>query len=154
MRAITVKQPWAWAIAAGGKDVENRTKPDPWRSAVGERLAIHAGKGWDRAAFDFGPLLDLARRCSAERNDGWVFGADLLQYFLPQFHHSGAIIATAVLVDVHHASTCERSWQGRRCSAWALPDVWHLVWDDLERVPATPARGALGLWTADLPAAS
>jgi len=49
MKAITVKQPWAWAIAHGGKPVENRgnnlrcVKP-------GEVFAIHAGKGWDSGA--------------------------------------------------------------------------------------------------------
>jgi hypothetical protein len=26
MRALTVRQPWAWAIVHGGKDIENRTR--------------------------------------------------------------------------------------------------------------------------------
>ena len=47
IRAITVRQPWAGAIAQGPKRVENRT----WRVAVPEQgrlLAIHAGSTYDR----------------------------------------------------------------------------------------------------------
>jgi len=41
LRALTVKQPHAWAIAAGLKDVENRS----WRFwlPLGTTIAIHAG---------------------------------------------------------------------------------------------------------------
>jgi hypothetical protein len=47
MRALTVKQPWASLIASGIKQVENRTYPVP-KTVRGERVAIHAGKGFDR----------------------------------------------------------------------------------------------------------
>lgn len=40
MRAITVCQPWAWAIIEGRKLVENRNWPTQYRGV----LAIHAGK--------------------------------------------------------------------------------------------------------------
>lgn len=46
MRALTVKQPWASLIASGIKQVENRTYPVP-RTVRGQRIAIHAGKGFD-----------------------------------------------------------------------------------------------------------
>lgn len=42
---LTLQQPWAWAICAAGKRIENRTWR-PW-CPPGTRLAIHAGKGWD-----------------------------------------------------------------------------------------------------------
>ena len=48
MKAITVRQPWAWAILHGGKDVENRT-----RNIAGSYrgpLVIHAGLALDKAA--------------------------------------------------------------------------------------------------------
>ena len=41
-RALTLRQPWAWAVAAGHKDVENRTWQTPHRGW----LAIHAGGEW------------------------------------------------------------------------------------------------------------
>jgi hypothetical protein len=40
MRALTVCQPWAWAIIHGMKRIENRT----WRTDYRGPLAIHAGK--------------------------------------------------------------------------------------------------------------
>ena len=40
MKAITICQPWAYAICYRGKDVENRT----WYTSYRGSLAIHAGK--------------------------------------------------------------------------------------------------------------
>jgi hypothetical protein len=41
--ALSVRQPWAWAIAASFKRHENRTwRPSP--SFLGQRIAIHASK--------------------------------------------------------------------------------------------------------------
>lgn len=49
MRALTLWQPWSWAIARAGKRVENREwKPPAW--IIGERIAIHAGKKYDDEA--------------------------------------------------------------------------------------------------------
>ena len=43
MRVLTVRQPWAWAIIHGGKDVENRTRN--LAGAYRGPVAIHvAGK--------------------------------------------------------------------------------------------------------------
>ena len=39
MKALTVRQPWAWLIAAGHKDIENRTCRTSYRGP----LLIHAG---------------------------------------------------------------------------------------------------------------
>lgn len=44
MKALTILQPWAWAIAHHTKRVENRT----WATAYRGPLAIHAGKGRGR----------------------------------------------------------------------------------------------------------
>lgn len=41
MKALTVQQPWAWAIFHG-KDIENRTQLWSYRGP----LAIHAGARW------------------------------------------------------------------------------------------------------------
>ena len=57
MKAISVRQPWAWAIIHAGKDVENRSPATiaRWTSLVGQRIAIHASTTmplwyWDNAA--------------------------------------------------------------------------------------------------------
>jgi len=60
IRAITIQQPWLWAILELGKRLENRTwKPSAAALAPGEWLALHASKTYDtqgalvlRAAWD------------------------------------------------------------------------------------------------------
>lgn len=43
LRGLTIRQPWAWAVIYGGKDVENRR----WRTAHRGPLLIHAGQDAD-----------------------------------------------------------------------------------------------------------
>ena len=49
MKAISIKQPWAWLIVNGAKDVENRN----WHSKYRGPLLIHASRTWDRNGYDF-----------------------------------------------------------------------------------------------------
>jgi len=46
--AISIRQPWAWLIIHGGKDIENRT----WRTNVRGRVLIHAAKGMTKREYD------------------------------------------------------------------------------------------------------
>jgi len=41
--ALSIRQPWAWAIINAGKDIENRS----WSTKVRGRVLIHAGLAWD-----------------------------------------------------------------------------------------------------------
>jgi hypothetical protein len=49
IRALTIKQPWAWAVVAGHKNIENRT----WTTSYRGWLIIHAGGAWDSSADRF-----------------------------------------------------------------------------------------------------
>lgn len=40
---LSIRQPWAWLIVNGYKDIENRT----WITHFRGRFLIHAGKKWD-----------------------------------------------------------------------------------------------------------
>jgi hypothetical protein len=46
-RVLTVRQPWAWAIIHGGKNVENRSWPTKHRGP----LLIHAGSAFEPDAY-------------------------------------------------------------------------------------------------------
>lgn len=48
MKALSIRQPWAWLIVHGGKDIENRK----WRTKVRGRIYIHAAKGMTRKEYD------------------------------------------------------------------------------------------------------
>lgn len=48
MKALSIKQPWLWAITNLDKRIENRTwKPPLW--IIGQRIALHASKQYDNA---------------------------------------------------------------------------------------------------------
>ncbi len=47
MKALTVRQPWAWALMEGGKDIENRK----WATTYRGPLAIHAAAGMTRQEY-------------------------------------------------------------------------------------------------------
>lgn len=40
MRALSIRQPWAWLVVNGYKDIENRTWPTNFRG----RIYVHAGQ--------------------------------------------------------------------------------------------------------------
>ena len=67
-RVLTVRQPWAWAIIHGGKDVENRSWPTKHRGP----LLIHAGSAFERNGYD--EVQWLARQPSPAPSD-FVHGA-------------------------------------------------------------------------------
>ena len=46
--ALSIRQPWAWAILHGGKDVENRK----WWTPYTGPFLIHAGKNVDQEGFN------------------------------------------------------------------------------------------------------
>jgi len=47
MKALSIRQPWAWLIVHGGKDIENRTWATKYRGPV----LIHAAKKIDVRAY-------------------------------------------------------------------------------------------------------
>ena len=132
MRALTVQQPWAWAIVHGGKNVENRTRnlAGSYRGPV----AIHAGLRTDEAAYDD----DMIRSALTEVDDSWLLEERLA---------TGVVLGVVDLAAVHHESD---HGPGSRCSWWGQREVWHLQLAN-PRPLATPipARGRLGLWTPD-----
>jgi hypothetical protein len=48
MKALSIRQPWAWLIIAGHKDIENRT----WDTRHRGPLLIHAGRNWARMSIE------------------------------------------------------------------------------------------------------
>jgi hypothetical protein len=50
MKALSVRQPWAWMIMHAGKPLENRT----WQRSMRGRVLIHAAKGMTRDEYEAG----------------------------------------------------------------------------------------------------
>ncbi len=131
MRALTVHQPWAWAIIHGGKLIENRTQLWTYRGP----LAIHAGKRWsDRGGVS--RLVNAARRSTEAAG---TFAAEA-------WSARGAIIGVVDLVDCHPDAGCCRPW-GESGLHEGDRRVTHLVLENPRALP-TPiyATGQMGMW--------
>lgn len=115
--ALSVRQPWAWAIIHGGKDIENRGR-GAWSSRmVGRRIAIHASRGMTRDEYDSSRFIrGISGKCPA--------AADLVR---------GGIIGAVTLT----AIVCEHD------SPWFFGPRG-LVLTDAEPVDPIPATGQLG----------
>lgn len=87
MRVLTIRQPFAWVIIEGLKDIENRSWRPP-SDIIGQRIAIHAGKQWHKQGLQ------------------WV--ETELGLRVPRGLIRGAIIGTAEIVGVVEAS--ESPW--------------------------------------------
>lgn len=81
--ALSVRQPWAWAIIHAGKDIENRTdgsvRSGSMSDYVGKRIAIHAAKGMTRDeyedAFDFMKMMGVDCPAAADLQRGGIIGS-------------------------------------------------------------------------------
>lgn len=129
--ALSVRQPWAWAIIHAGKDIENRewkcTNPGLRQRG---RVAIHASAGMTRDDYQegFAQMRGLGIRCPAP--------ADLIR---------GAVIGSVEIVDLTLHSDSPwffgpfgfvlrnpEQWSPRACSgalgffAWE-PRAWGVV---------------------------
>lgn len=70
MKALTVRQPWAWAIVMGYKNVENRARPTNHRGP----LLIHAAKQIDVGGFHSLWELGIYRKLPDELTLGALVG--------------------------------------------------------------------------------
>ena len=149
MKALTVQQPWAWAIIHGGKSGENRTQAWSYRGP----LAIHAGSRWS----DRGATSDLIIKAAVKASPGDAYmverwGVDERFEGYPR----GAIIGVVDLVDVHQAIgddlavCCSSPWGETSYDEHGGRTRRELVHLELaNRRPLAepiPCRGALGLW--------
>ena len=82
MKTISVRQPWAWAIVYGGKDVENRSRPAilQMQAAIGHRVYVHASqKRPSRAEMverkQFMASLGIVYPCIDDLDYGGVIGS-------------------------------------------------------------------------------
>jgi hypothetical protein len=82
--AISIRQPWAWAVVHAGKDVENRGPhaPRQFQAAVGQRVYIHASKTMTIAewleAKNFMAKLGVACPSSSDLMYGGIIGSVLV----------------------------------------------------------------------------
>ena len=77
LKALTLWRPWAWAIIAGHKDIENRGWAPTYH--IGQWIAIHAGRTYDMDSVDtICSKIGIAKIPSAGHDQGIVGVAQLV----------------------------------------------------------------------------
>lgn len=156
MRVLTVRQPYAWAIIHGGKNVENRVR----NIAGGYRgpVAIHAGL----APYEQGNMAGRAHKQAhgTEVDTGIWFGAIIGVVNLIDAHDSGDCYHASIERAAHLYRTDREAFNGLPvtsgaggligrasfCSTWAQDSAHHLVFANPRPIrEPIPFKGALGL---------
>ena len=128
---LSVRQPWAWAIIYGGKDVENRT----WSTLYRGRLWIHASGR--EIADDVEFVTELVAKGWRGREET---APDALARAVEHYREAGtrgAIIGSVTLVDVRRYE--------EPVDVWAHGPFGWLLRDPRPCDP-WPMPGRLGLW--------
>ncbi len=126
MKAISIRQPWAWLIIHGGKDIENRD----WSTAVRGPVLVHASKGMTRSEYQE----------AADNYDPGDIGPDL-----PPFEalERGGIVGQVEIVGCANKST----------SPW-FSGKFGFVLANPKPLPFRPYRGMLGFFEVPDPVAA
>lgn len=120
MKALSIRQPWAWLIVNGYKDIENRSWPTRFRGPV----LIHAAKGMT----------------SAEYNDAYFFALDQ-GITLPHFNNleRGGIVGQATI------TSCGDDY----LSPWFFGKFGFEL-AEAKPLPFQPCKGRLGFFEVEL----
>ena len=116
MRALSIRQPWAWLIVNGHKDIENRE----WQTTYRGRVLIHAGKTMARTYYE-DVALDVALK----------FGDRLTLPTYEQLERGGIVGVATIAGCVNESSS--PWWQG----------PFGFVMADARPLPFHPCNGKL-----------
>ncbi len=133
MKCITLCQPWASWISLGWKTIETRTH-QRFASLVGQQIAIHAGKRWDKEA------IEVARP--------WLSDSQILA--TPFFQKVSGVVVCTVCVHNHIELSAAHSRPAKIDCEYTRR--YGLILYDVRRMKTlVPARGRQGIWNIDLP---
>jgi hypothetical protein len=131
MKCITLWQPWATWIALGWKRIETRTH-SRFACLKGQRIAIHAGRKWDKWAFHSAGrwLTDEQMKATTD---------------VP----SGVVVCTAYVYNHIELSPVHSQSALIECK---YTKRYGLMLSDVEPLTQpVPARGRQGIWNVELP---
>ena len=104
MKALSIRQPWAWAISNGFKNVENRT----WKTNYRGWFFVHASQTYEESAVDV--VIEAIKSCGCSDRT--------VDRFLSESRSMrGGIVGVTKLID------CVQNYP----SPWAIENNWHFV---------------------------
>lgn len=139
MLALTLWQPWCFIVVEGIKRVENRPWAPP-KAVIGQRIALHAGRTYDKAAeqaIEASPLY--GRRLPAEAHiAGAIIGVARVERYVYGLGESLPGTGSA-------AATIEEWIPGQ--SGWFFGPYGWLLSDIVKLPEPVVCNGMQKLWT-------
>ena len=138
VRALTLRQPWAWMVVRGGKTIENRT----WhRPSLRGPILIHAGAAMTRSYYD--AAAEFAARVPRRLRRFSVAGERRSgpSPLLPAFERleRGGIVGRVTIEDALEPPRADDGWR--------MAGQWGYVLGDVAPLPFVACKGMLGAWT-------
>jgi hypothetical protein len=125
LQALSIRQPWAWLILHGGKDIENRT----WFTTFTGTVLIHASQTMTRGDYEAAVIF-----CSG------------LGFTIKDFpFYNSAALQRGGIVGRMDIMRCAQS----HLSPW-FTGPYGLVIEDARPLPFQPCRGHLKFFTPNL----
>lgn len=147
LRALSIRQPWAWAITHAGKRIENRS----WSTNYRGPILIHAGAAFPEHEYEDAVhfMVDIGAVDTLHRAGGTV-GKPLIPWRSSKDFLLGGFVARARIAGVVESAAdlsqyfsdpaelvMQRSWYTGACG---------IVLADVEPIPLVPWKGALGIF--------
>jgi hypothetical protein len=165
--ALSVRQPWLWAILQAGKRIENRK----WKTEYRGPLLLHAAKGCTAEEFeDFIAFVWEAFGAAAEGAMLAMLPSDRVMSSIEHHFYRGGICGVANLVGMAASLVVSEKVRGpclpgmdrverpyvkgevvvdEHQKPWRMHGQHGWVLDDVVELPFVPCVGALGLFGPD-----
>jgi hypothetical protein len=147
VKGLSIKQPWTFAIAAGFKPIENRSRATKHRGPLALQASLTMDSpGCFPTRTPSGRAAAEALRALGGRGNCWdarckQIGTETRHPLLAM----GAVIAVADVVDV---CAIQGGYTDCDCGDWAAPFQCHWKLANVRPLAEpVPCKGALGLWT-------
>jgi ASCH domain len=135
MKALSLRQPWAWLVVHGGKTIENRR----WDTQFRGDFLIHAAKGCTKREHEDAALFaeDASPR-STRLMPAWK-----------DTPRSGIVGIARLSSIVPPRGEGLRFYPSGVNPAWHMPDQYGFVLEDIRPLRFVPCVGMLGFFTPE-----
>lgn len=116
MKTLSIRQPWAWLIVNGYKDIENRS----WATKFRGRMLVHASKSMTRQDYADAQFVAASQGIAIPK---------------PEELERGGIVGAVDVIDCVPSSA----------SPWFFGD-WGFSLAKAEKLPFQPLKGRLGFF--------
>lgn len=140
MRALSIRQPWIWAILEGGKRIENRD----WAScSYRGPILLHASKGCTRDEYDDAQESIIDMRADLRRLG--ELGPELIPFPPLKDQPRGVLLGIARIVNAVRHPEYPSGYHGYRVAGALGLEI-----SDVRQLPPVPFNGMLGFFNVFL----